>query len=61
MLVSRDGDPLTGERIWRGNILRGDTYFLAIENGSDVEIDFWLYDQDIIHPLLGSTEDLSLR
>ena len=53
MLVSRDGDPLTGERIWRGNILRGDNYFLAIENGSDVEIDFWLYDQDIIHPLLG--------
>lgn len=61
MLVSRDGDPLTGERIWRGNILRGDTYFLAIENGSDVEIDFWLYDQDIVHPLLGSTEDLPLR
>ncbi|MCB0163462.1 MAG: hypothetical protein KDI79_04495 [Anaerolineae bacterium] len=57
MLVSRDGDPLTGERLWRGNVLRGDSYFLAIENGSEGEIDFWLYDQDISNPLLGPTED----
>lgn len=57
MLVSRDDDPMTGERIWRGNVLREEIYFLAIENGSDGEIDVWLYDQDIIHPLLGEAED----
>ncbi|MCB0212509.1 MAG: hypothetical protein KDJ52_24410 [Anaerolineae bacterium] len=53
MLISRDSDPNTGERLWRGNILRDETYYMVIENGLDVEIDYWLYDQDIIHPLLG--------
>lgn len=53
-LVSRDGDPLTGERIWRGALLRDSTYFLAIENSADIEIDYWLFDQDVIHPQLGA-------
>lgn len=57
MLVARDSDPRTGERIWRGNLLRGSKYYLAIENGSDVDIDFWLYDQDISNPQLGSNEN----
>lgn len=60
MLVSRDGDPNTGERIWRGNILRDDKYYLAIENGSEVDIDFWLYDQDIINPQLGAEPNVSV-
>jgi hypothetical protein len=54
MLVSRDGDPNTGERIWRGVILKDTTYFLAIESNADVAIDYWLFDQDIPNPELGS-------
>jgi hypothetical protein len=53
-LVSRDGDPQTGERIWRGPLLKDSTYFLAIENNADIEIDYWLFDQDVIHPQLGA-------
>jgi hypothetical protein len=49
-LVSRDGDPNTGERIWRGVVLRGETYLLAIENGSEVGIDYRLFEGDVIHP-----------
>jgi hypothetical protein len=53
MLVSRDGDPNTGERIWRGSIARGETYLLAVENGSEVEIDYWIFNGDIYRPELG--------
>ncbi len=49
-LVSRDGDPNTGERIWCGVVLQGETYLLAIENSSEVEIDYKLFEGDIIHP-----------
>ena len=54
MLVSRDGDYNTGERIWRGVVLHDNDYLLAIENGTDVEVDYWLYDDDIYNPLLGA-------
>jgi hypothetical protein len=53
MLLARDGDPHTGERLWRGTVLNGETYFLVIENGTDTEIDYWLFDDDIEHPQLG--------
>jgi hypothetical protein len=52
-LVSRDSDPNTGERVWGGTLLRGDTYFVAVENGSDAAIDYWLFDEDIYDPQLG--------
>lgn len=52
-LVSRDGDPATGERVWNGWIQDGDTYFLLIQNGSDVDIDYWLYQENVINPILG--------
>jgi hypothetical protein len=52
MLVSRDGDDQTGERFWSGNVIRGDTYLLAIENGTEVEIDYWLFEANIEHPQL---------
>jgi hypothetical protein len=53
-LVSRDGDPNTGERIWRGALLKGNTYFLAIENDSPIAVDYQLFDQDIFHPELSA-------
>jgi hypothetical protein len=51
-LVSRDGDPNTGELIWRGVILRDETYLVAIENGSAMQVDYWLFEGDIEHPQL---------
>jgi hypothetical protein len=53
MLVSRDGDPNTGERIWRGTVMQGETYFLAVENGTNSAIDYWIFDGDIHNPELG--------
>ncbi len=55
MIVDRDGDDATGERLWNGSVIKGDQYFLSISNGNDISIDYWLYDGDIIHPLLGET------
>lgn len=55
MLVSRDGDAQTGERIWNGTVLRGENYYLAVENNSDVTIDYWLFDDNIYTPQLGAT------
>jgi len=53
MLVSRDGGFNTGERMWQGTVRKGDTYFLAVKNGADVPIDFWLFDDDIDNPEFG--------
>lgn len=53
MLVSRDSDYNTGERIWRGTVVKGDTYLMAVENGTDIEIEYWIFDGDIYNPELG--------
>ena len=52
-IVSRDGDYLTGERLWSGAVLQGDKYLLAITNGTDIEIDYYLFQGDIYRPELG--------
>lgn len=54
MLVSNDGNTNTGERIWKGTVLKGETYFLVVENGAEVEIDYWLYNGLISNPELGT-------
>ncbi len=38
------------ERIWRGTVLRDGTYYLAIENGAESAVDYWLYDDDALAP-----------
>lgn len=53
MLVDRDGDYNTGERAWGGSVTKGDKYLLSISNGNDIPMDFWLFDDDIINPILG--------
>lgn len=53
MITSRGNDYKVGARSWRGTVNYGDTYLMAIKNGTDVEIDYWLYDQDIYNPQLG--------
>jgi len=54
MLVSRDGDINTGERLWKGTVVKGDTYFLVVENSAEVEIDYWLFNGIKYNPELGS-------
>ncbi len=52
-LEDRDNDFHTASRIWRGQVVNGVTYLLAVENGSDTTIDYWLYDSDVFNPELG--------
>ncbi len=51
--VSRDNDPNTGERLWRGMIVDGDRYYIKVRNDSDVWIDYYLLQGDIINTELG--------
>jgi hypothetical protein len=55
MLLDRDGDDLTGERLWSGTVIKGDQYLMSVANGNDIPIDYWLYEGDIINPSLGET------
>ena len=50
-VVSRDGDPSTGERLWRGQLAAGQTYLVRVFNGPDVPIDYALFQGDIEHPV----------
>jgi hypothetical protein len=50
MSVSRDANPETGERIWRGSVLRDGVYYLAVENASNTSVDYWLYDDEVSAP-----------
>jgi uncharacterized lipoprotein YddW (UPF0748 family) len=52
-VVSRDGDPLTGELLWSGWLLDGETYLLKVYNHADTDVDFWLFQKDVLHPELG--------
>jgi hypothetical protein len=52
-VVSRDGDPYTGELLWSGWLADGETYFIRLRNAEEVPIDYWLYTADVIHPELG--------
>lgn len=52
-VVSRDGDPLTGERLWSGWLMDGEPYLLKIRNDADEDIDFWLFQEDMLRPELG--------
>ncbi len=51
--VSRDGDPLTSEQLWRGVLLQGELYRVALENKSEATLDYWLFTGDVEHPQLG--------
>lgn len=55
MQVSRDNDQNTSERAWHGWLPTNETYLLAVRNDSDLEIDYWLFDEEIHNPELGVT------
>lgn len=52
-LEDRDNDSNTASRVWRGQLMNGVTYLMAVENGSDTPIDYWMYDSDVFNPELG--------
>lgn len=51
--VSRDGDYITGERLWHGTVVDGDQYYVKITNGTDKWIDYHLVPADVINTELG--------
>ncbi|UCC87439.1 MAG: sortase [Anaerolineales bacterium] len=52
-VVSRDGNPVTGELLWSGWIVNSETYYVQVSNGVDVTIDYWLFTGDVIAAELG--------
>jgi hypothetical protein len=51
--VSRDNDPQTGERLWSGTLVDGDTYYLRVFNNSDQVVDYYVINQDVVNTELG--------
>ncbi len=48
-IVERDGDHLTGERVWNGNLENDITYLVRLRNDNPFDIDFHLFTGDIIN------------
>jgi hypothetical protein len=51
-VVDRDGNPNTGELVWRGQVRSNDEYYMRVINGSDAIIDFWVFPDDVINASL---------
>jgi len=51
--VSRDKDPVTGERLWAGHVIDGDLYYVRVFNNSDQVIDYYLITNDVYNTELG--------
>jgi LPXTG-site transpeptidase (sortase) family protein len=56
-VVSRDGNPLTGELLWSGWVVESETYYIRVLNGADVSIDYWLFTDNVIAAELGPRAD----
>lgn len=56
-VVSRDGNPVTGELVWSGWTMSNDTYYIQVYNSTDVTIDYWLFTDDVIAAELGPAND----
>ncbi len=52
--VSRDRDPVTGERLWAGHVVDGDLYYVRVFNHTDRVIDYYLITNDVINTELGN-------
>jgi hypothetical protein len=51
--VSRDKDPVTGERLWAGHVIDGDIYYVRVFNHSNQVIDYYLITNDVYNTELG--------
>ncbi|MEJ2557713.1 MAG: hypothetical protein P8186_16095 [Anaerolineae bacterium] len=56
-VISRDGNPLTGELLWSGWVMASETYYIRLLNGTNVSIDYWLFTANIIAAELGPGSD----
>ena len=52
--VSRDKDSKTGERLWKGSLVDGDTYLIKVKNGTPDVVDYYLFPGDIENAELGN-------
>lgn len=52
--VSRDKDDHTGERLWKGSLVDGDSYLIKVKNSSPEVIDYYLFPSDIRNAELGN-------
>jgi uncharacterized protein YegJ (DUF2314 family) len=52
-IVERDGDANTGEHFWAGYLLRDMDYYLQLFNDSDADIEYRLYQGDVVHTDIG--------
>ena len=52
-VVSRDGNPVTGELLWSGWIANDQTYFVQVSNGAEIAIDYWLFPDNVMAAELG--------
>jgi LPXTG-site transpeptidase (sortase) family protein len=46
-VVSRDGNPVTGELLWSGWMAQGEIYYILVSNSTQVPIDYWLFTRDV--------------
>jgi len=51
--ISRDGDYVTGERLWHGSVVDGDRYFVKVTNGTSNWVDYHLITGDITNIEMG--------
>jgi LPXTG-site transpeptidase (sortase) family protein len=56
-VVSRDGNPLTGEMLWSGWVSESETYYIRVLNGADVSINYWLFTDNVIAAELGPRQN----
>ena len=56
-VVSRDGNPVTGELLWNGWVENSQGYFVEVFNDSEVPIDYWLFTGDVIGAELGPSQE----
>jgi sortase A len=56
-VVSRDGNPLTGELLWSGWVVDSEPYYIRVLNSADVSIDYWLFTDNVIAAELGPGAD----
>lgn len=56
-VVSRDGNPVTGELLWSGWVVNSETYYVQVFNGANVTIDYWLFTDDVMAAELGPGPD----
>jgi hypothetical protein len=54
MWISRDDDPNTGEQLWSGSLVDGDSYFIKVKNGTSEVIDYYLFPADVENAELGN-------